>query len=1481
MFKKLRNAYHNASEWTHHHSAVFVLWLTMCAGLFGSLLGSVQTFAAGIDTSVTINLIDSDGIHATFTWAYGPLLEMNEFYIYSSSDQSSRSMNFSRFDTTPYYWSRNIGGAEVTLATWYYYYIQVYDGSGNAVNSNTVQYNPQTQEETSVYIDSMDDEWLYVTFTWAHYDSSWYYYVYQSQDQVTWFGIQMAEYDTPTLTDWSTTVGGAMPILNDWYYYYIQVFDISGNAVNSNTVQFNLQEQEQTSVHIDSINSNWVSASFSWADGATLYTSPDQVSWSYVWWNPLGEDYYWPVLIDNPTSITLITGNYYYIEADDGNGGSVDSNIVQYNPPVQEQQTSVTIEAINSTWIHASLINAYGGEPMNDFYIYSSPDQAWRSMYTSWFPNSWSQYWSITLWSAQVTLTSWDYYYIQVFDSRWSSINSNTVQYNSMSEPDLSGWVAFEPSQVTVSKTIGIESIFDFAAMNTPEVTFEWPITIGKMVPYTITIQNNSNKTLDNFVIKDFAPEGMILVWDKRTNLTYVWDIREYGVVGDSCYDDLLQNQWLYWDALDDISTQKWYDSFVDEFYASERSGQVTNESEIWTWYANANNCIARHEWKEEDFKWCINQLDNYHGPSSNTLTSQCWLITEYLEEPYYNILGDKISSVKSNSESSRLFYGYVTEDLIDGSTVTNNATVEYTVDENSYTDSAAVSESYEALWEYCEPTYTIAKQAKIDVIDIVRETIDGSGTQRITITLEDTSIGSQIDGNNSWSMHKWSFSQESDYVIAADISTEQNAERIELVAEYNHTNKAIGDRVRLDLWQNMRFAVQQQATSIDSITAAAIDCDEICTIIIPDVIYSIDESSKIEATENMKIYQEWVGYLSNLEQAYQEKKRQLGVGEINMLMNGWETQITQDKKTVTTDIFPWLENMIWSYNIELVNGKNDDIYKVEWGIGQITTFAYDSNCPICEPGELEEIWYAKSLDSSFEITALSTTQEWLSLQGEQNRDVYISLESTSVWNIDTYAWDFEPIKPDTMELQAEDPIKHPNGTIVSNKEASAVSLGISLWDTTDLIWYITLSVCEKSTMQTAYHNQWLMLLGDNQSATDWVCAYSKYLLSKTEDGVSLLQIDYDVTESSDNLVHFKDTSRIQLFDNEWNSSYIVAPNGLNKSWKSQMGEESTQSEVAWFESSLSYAEDIIDGMWVKFWASSEDVIDDIYAPYDITKASIITKITTCSLWETIRDVSNKKSNNSRPLAIKKDSCWGFDKSLSLYDGFCDKEKTITENNKKKDIVDHNSAEKRVIDIKKAIPTTRDVIEEMKRFSPGTIASTEEVQAYMFAKTAGITTKDSFEEADPQGVILRWDFAKMIVTFAENILGLKPNESRRETCNEYADSNLVAGTDLEEFITRVCMHRIMGLDNDAFTPMASFNPFEVMNRAMIVTTLSRMIDQGKTAELYEPQENYRTAHMASLLEKWVITVADPTLIDKRINALIMLMRQTEKEMEKK
>lgn len=46
MVTKLRNTYHNASQWAHHHTAVLVFWLTMIAATFGWQFGSYVTYAA-------------------------------------------------------------------------------------------------------------------------------------------------------------------------------------------------------------------------------------------------------------------------------------------------------------------------------------------------------------------------------------------------------------------------------------------------------------------------------------------------------------------------------------------------------------------------------------------------------------------------------------------------------------------------------------------------------------------------------------------------------------------------------------------------------------------------------------------------------------------------------------------------------------------------------------------------------------------------------------------------------------------------------------------------------------------------------------------------------------------------------------------------------------------------------------------------------------------------------------------------------------------------------------------------------------------------------------------------------------------------------------------------------------------------------------------------------------------------------------------
>lgn len=74
MFTKLRNSYHNASVWAHHHTAVLVFGLTVLAAAFGwqfgsHFMGELKTHASGLDTwcqdnseTLTVSLQECDAL---------------------------------------------------------------------------------------------------------------------------------------------------------------------------------------------------------------------------------------------------------------------------------------------------------------------------------------------------------------------------------------------------------------------------------------------------------------------------------------------------------------------------------------------------------------------------------------------------------------------------------------------------------------------------------------------------------------------------------------------------------------------------------------------------------------------------------------------------------------------------------------------------------------------------------------------------------------------------------------------------------------------------------------------------------------------------------------------------------------------------------------------------------------------------------------------------------------------------------------------------------------------------------------------------------------------------------------------------------------------------------------------------------------------------------------------------------------------------
>jgi hypothetical protein len=182
------------------------------------------------------------------------------------------------------------------------------------------------------------------------------------------------------------------------------------------------------------------------------------------------------------------------------------------------------------------------------------------------------------------------------------------------------------------------------------------------------------------------------------------------------------------------------------------------------------------------------------------------------------------------------------------------------------------------------------------------------------------------------------------------------------------------------------------------------------------------------------------------------------------------------------------------------------------------------------------------------------------------------------------------------------------------------------------------------------------------------------------------------------------------------------------------------------------------------------------------------------------------------------------------------------------------------------VPSTRDIIDIITS-TTGITINREQAQAYVFAKNVGITSKETYEDARPYDFITRAEFAKVIVSFAENVLNKTVDSSRIPACIWYED--ITDQQDLQLYIIKACSLGLMWLENDGITRLELFRPNEFMNRAQVATTLSRML----YGNLYDNSDTtYYAGHIQALQDNWLISLADPTLTEQRINIFTILMR---------
>ena len=158
----------------------------------------------------------------------------------------------------------------------------------------------------------------------------------------------------------------------------------------------------------------------------------------------------------------------------------------------------------------------------------------------------------------------------------------------------------------------------------------------------------------------------------------------------------------------------------------------------------------------------------------------------------------------------------------------------------------------------------------------------------------------------------------------------------------------------------------------------------------------------------------------------------------------------------------------------------------------------------------------------------------------------------------------------------------------------------------------------------------------------------------------------------------------------------------------------------------------------------------------------------------------------------------------------------------------------------------------------------EQYQAYQWAYKYGITTQPTAEAANLDGNLTRQAFAKMIVNYLENAVGV--NKNIFNSCS-FPDEHKITN-DLKSYAGKTCAYNIMWSDGK------NFNPTHPVDRAQLGTVLSRVLwwDEYNTNGQW-----YYVHHLDALKQNWIMNKIDnPQSNAKRWDVLIMLKRTYDK-----
>ena len=166
----------------------------------------------------------------------------------------------------------------------------------------------------------------------------------------------------------------------------------------------------------------------------------------------------------------------------------------------------------------------------------------------------------------------------------------------------------------------------------------------------------------------------------------------------------------------------------------------------------------------------------------------------------------------------------------------------------------------------------------------------------------------------------------------------------------------------------------------------------------------------------------------------------------------------------------------------------------------------------------------------------------------------------------------------------------------------------------------------------------------------------------------------------------------------------------------------------------------------------------------------------------------------------------------------------------------------------------------------------EHEDAYNWALKNGIIDGTTFPISWIYGNLSRAELATIVSNFAK--MQKRKVKFSKEVCSKYKDIWEVNNTILKEGIINSCQYGLIGMQPDGKTQITYFEPNKKLYRYDLSTVLSRML-YGTTYENKTWKGNYWDFHLKNLVDKKIISDANPNIKEIKQWILLMLMRYSQ------